>query len=97
LLGGGRNLDFDKETTTSFGVNEVILDELKRLLAEVIAPGSSLKIDQQWSGIMAFGRTKEPIVEKISDNVAIGVRLGGMGVAIGTLVGEELAQLAVDD
>tara|TARA_R110002012_G_scaffold32899_3_gene96691 strand:- start:27466 stop:28602 length:1137 start_codon:yes stop_codon:yes gene_type:complete len=94
LLGGGRNLDFDKETTTDFGVNEVILAELKRLLAEVIAPGSSLKIDQQWSGIMAFGKTKEPIVKKVSDNITIGVRLGGMGVAIGTLVGEELAALA---
>jgi gamma-glutamylputrescine oxidase len=93
LLGGGRNLDFDKETTTDFGVNEIILAELKRLLAEVIAPGSSLKIDQQWSGIMAFGKTKEPIVKKVSNNIAIGVRLGGMGVAIGTLVGEELAGL----
>ncbi|MEQ9376352.1 MAG: FAD-dependent oxidoreductase [Imperialibacter sp.] len=93
LLGGGRNLDFDKETTTNFGVNEVILAELKRLLAEVIVPGSSLKIDQQWSGIMAFGKTKEPIVKKLSDNITVGVRLGGMGVAIGTLVGEELAEL----
>ena len=42
---------------------------------------------------MAFGKTKEPIVKKLSDNITVGVRLGGMGVAIGTLVGEELAEL----
>lgn len=97
LLGGGRNLDFQGETTTSFGTNEVILNELKRLLSDVIVPGSSLAIDQQWSGIMAFGRTKEPIVKQVSDRVVLGARLGGMGVAIGTLVGEELAGMLVGD
>jgi glycine/D-amino acid oxidase-like deaminating enzyme len=97
LLGGGRNLDFEGETTTTFGANNMVVNELKRLLAEVIVPGSSFAIDQQWSGIMAFGQTKEPILKKASENVALGVRLGGMGVAIGTLVGEELAEMLVSD
>ncbi len=93
LLGGGRNIDFKGETTTQFGTNEKILAELKRLLQEVIAPGVPTKLEQHWSGIMAFGKTKEPIVKRVSDHVVIGARLGGMGVAIGTLVGEELATL----
>lgn len=96
LFGGGRNLDFEGETTTELGVNQLILDKLESLLREVIVPGSQFKVDQQWSGIMAFGKTKVPIVEKMTDDVAVGVRLGGMGVAIGSLVGKELADLLID-
>ena len=44
---------------------------------------------------MAFGDTKQPIIQQVSDRMAMGVRLGGMGVAIGSCVGEELAQLLV--
>ena len=44
---------------------------------------------------MAFGDTKEPILKPISKNVFAGVRLGGMGVAIGSMVGEKLADLTL--
>jgi hypothetical protein len=47
----------------------------------------------EWSGIMAFGETKAPIVKHLSDKMVLGVRLGGMGVAIGSIVGEEVAEL----
>lgn len=40
---------------------------------------------------MAFGETKKPIEENQSDNVYLAVRLGGMGVAIGSSVGRRLA------
>ena len=42
---------------------------------------------------MGVGSTKAPIVERIDERIAVGVRLGGMGVAIGSLVGQELAEL----
>jgi hypothetical protein len=47
----------------------------------------------EWSGIMAFGANKKPLVKKIDQNIAMGVRLGGMGVAIGSLIGTEVGQL----
>ncbi len=93
LFGGGRNLDFEGETTPEFGINERILAELKRLLVDVLVPQKQLQPEHVWSGIMAFGETKEPIVRLVSPRVAVGVRLGGMGVAIGSLVGEELAEI----
>jgi gamma-glutamylputrescine oxidase len=93
LLGGGRNLDFEGETTTAFGQTELIQNRLEQLLAEVILPGRSFEIDQRWSGIMGVGAKKEPIVRQLSDRVFCGVRLGGMGIAIGSLVGNELAGL----
>ena len=42
---------------------------------------------------MAFGDTKKPIIEKISPNILLGVRLNGMGVAIGSQLGKELSEI----
>ena len=36
-------------------------------------------------------RQKNPVIKTISENVFCGVRLGGMGIAIGASVGDELA------
>ncbi|TDP60276.1 NAD(P)/FAD-dependent oxidoreductase [Flavobacterium dankookense] len=93
LFGGGRNLDFSGETTTEFGQTELIQNHLEKLLKEVILPDTDFKIAHRWSGIMGMGSSKNPIVEQLSDNVFCGVRLGGMGVAIGSLIGKELADL----
>ena len=96
IFGGGRNLDFDKETSTDFEINEKILNTLHQYLQEIIIPGKDYTVEDIWTGIMAFGPTKQPLITKISDRVVAGVRLGGMGVAIGTLVGEKLAELIVE-
>lgn len=93
LFGGGRNLDFEGETTSEFGLTEKIQNRLEQLLSEVILPNRDYKIEHRWSGIMGLGSHKKPIVEQLSQNVYCGVRLGGMGVAIGSLVGQELADL----
>lgn len=93
LFGGGRNLDFEGETTTQFGNTEIIQQRLQQLLKDVILPNREFEIEHRWSGIMGLGASKKPIVEQLSDNVYCGVRLGGMGVAIGSLVGRELADL----
>ncbi|UQD55378.1 FAD-binding oxidoreductase [Flavobacterium sp. K5-23] len=93
LLGGGRNLDFDAETTTAFAQTELIQNKLEQLLKEVILPNNDFKIEHRWSGIMGIGESKSPIVSQLSENVYCGVRLGGMGVAIGSLIGTELADL----
>jgi glycine/D-amino acid oxidase-like deaminating enzyme len=93
LLGGGRNLDFEGETTTEMITTEQITAALTHLLETVIIPGKSYGIEYHWSGIMGVGQTKSPIIELIDPKIGIGVRMGGMGVAIGSLVGKELADL----
>jgi hypothetical protein len=40
---------------------------------------------------MGVGPQKKPIVKQVSNNVTCGVRLGGMGIAIGTTIGKQLA------
>jgi len=94
LLGGGRNLDFEGETTTDMGCTPLIQSELERLLNTVILPGVAFRIERRWSGIMGVGDQKRPIVKKLGEGLYCGVRLGGMGVAIGSLVGEQLANLS---
>lgn len=93
LFGGGRNLDFKTEETTESGRTELVQNHLKKLLKTVILPKTDFEIDYSWSGIMGVGSQKKPIVKQISSNIFCGVRLGGMGVAIGSLVGDELANL----
>lgn len=93
LVGGGRNLDLKGEATVEIENSDLILDAVKNLLHEVILPNQKVEIEHQWAGIMGVGETKSPIVKTISENVQIGVRLGGMGVALGSLVGKELAEM----
>lgn len=93
LFGGGRNLDFANETSTEFVLNSKIQNQLKKLLKAVILPNTPFVVEQQWCGIMGVGEEKKPIIKKVSSNIVCAVKLGGMGIAIGSLVGK----LAVDE
>ena len=91
LLGGARHLDLKGETTTKEGINSRLESQLKDDLKRFIAPNRPLEIDYAWSGIMAFGEGKAPLLLHPSARVHAAVRLGGMGVALGTGLGKELA------
>jgi gamma-glutamylputrescine oxidase len=94
LLGGGRNTNFAAETTTEMSTTEEIQTYLENFLAEHLLPkGTKLEIESRWSGILGVGPEKKPIINKHSDRIFTAVRLGGMGVAIGILVGQEGAEL----
>ncbi|MFI1770689.1 NAD(P)/FAD-dependent oxidoreductase [Thalassobellus citreus] len=93
LLGGGRNLDFKGEETTELNQTALIQNKLETLLKTTILPETPFEIDYRWSGIMGVGNQKKAIVKQVSNHVFCGVRLGGMGVAIGSLIGKELAEL----
>jgi hypothetical protein len=43
---------------------------------------------------MAFGSNKLPIVEQISQRQFLGVRLNGMGVALGSKIAKDLVNMA---
>ena len=94
LFGGGRNLNFEAERTTEMQTTKLIINQLKKILHEQILPSTPFEIEHQWAGTMGVGRTKAPIVKAIDTRIFCGIRLGGMGVAIGSLVGKELAELA---
>jgi len=93
LLGGGRHLDFISETTTDFEKNDKIRSALIQKLKEEILPDQAFEIDYEWSGIMSVGTEKKPLIRSLNKNVHAGVRMGGMGVAIGSAVGKALSKL----
>jgi glycine/D-amino acid oxidase-like deaminating enzyme len=95
LFGGGRNLDFLTEETTQLGLTELVQQKLEYLLKEVILPDTNFEVEHRWSGIMGFGAEKTTIVQQVSERVSCSIRLSGMGIAIGSLVGEEGAELVL--
>lgn len=93
LFGGGRNLDFAKETTMDLQLNEEIQLRLEEMLKEIILPGEDYQIEQRWAGIMGMGPEKQIIRKQLSQNVFCAIRLSGMGLALSTLLGKEVAEI----
>ena len=93
LLGGGRNLDLTGEQTDALGTSVTIQAHLEKTLSQIILPQTPVEIDYRWSGILGVGAQKKPILKPLSEHVFCGVRLGGMGVAIGSQIGKDLADL----
>lgn len=93
LIGGGRNLDFEGEATTDLALHDKIQLALERKLHDIVIPNTHFLVEQRWSGIMAFGPNKQPIVQAFSDKVFGAFRMGGMGVALGSKVAMEVADL----
>ncbi|ROI03866.1 FAD-binding oxidoreductase [Chryseobacterium sp. G0240] len=93
LLGGGRNQDFKTEETTAFETTAFLQQHLERFLKEVVLPDQEFKIALRWSGIMAMGSEKTPIVKPLSEKQFCAVRLSGMGVALAPKIGEMVAEM----
>lgn len=93
LLGGFRNLNFQEEQTSEPGLTDVIQTALEKLLRETILPGQNPKIEHRWSGVMGFGPELRPIVKEIRAGLYCAVRCSGMGIAMGSLLGEQIADL----
>ncbi len=91
LLGGGRNIDFMGETTYEDNITQVIQENLEEKLRGIILPGVDFTIALRWAGVMAFGADKQPIIKQISPRVFGAFRMGGMGVALGSEAGRQLA------
>lgn len=93
IFGGGRNIDFETETTTQFELNQRIQNQLNYFLDEVILPNTPYTVEHQWSGIMAFNEQKTPLVKRVNQHVVVGARLNGMGVALASKIADTLATL----
>ena len=92
IFGGGRNLDMKGEATIEFAPNEKILSDLKEKLDTIILPDTPYEIDYSWQGIMGFGPTKLPLIESPAPHIYAALGCNGMGLALSSLLGEELAE-----
>ena len=94
LLGGGRNLDFKAEETFEMSTSNKIQEHLKTLMKTEILPNQEFEIEHSWSGIMGMGNSKTTILKQLDESLFCAIRLGGMGVALGSDVGQKVAILA---
>lgn len=95
LLGGGRNVARDEETTSDFGVNPAIKEYLMSFANEKLQLPNGWEIDLEWSGIMGVTPDKEPIIREVKPGVWAAAGLSGMGIAIGMEVAKELVTFAL--
>jgi gamma-glutamylputrescine oxidase len=94
LLGGGRHLDKEGESTVEEGTTPRIQEALLDLLRTVIVPGREFHIAQRWSGVMGFrANGGPPVVQHLTPNVVLAAGLGGIGVAIGIRVARRAAAM----
>ena len=93
IFGGGRNTDFENETSTEFEINESIQQQLEFYLEEMIIPGKKFSVEYRWAGIMAFGKDKLPTIEKVGERILIGARFNGMGISLGSKIADDLSEI----
>ncbi len=95
LLGGARNKAFAAEKTTSLETSKLIQDTLEQFMMKRILPKGTKKpkIEMRWSGVMAMGKEKKPIIQEVQPNVYCAVRMSGMGVAIAPIVAQKAVKL----
>lgn len=97
LFGGGRNLDIEGETTTKLETSTIIQNKLDERLAQVILPKHTPRVAKRWSGIMGVGPQKLPILKRLDERSVCGVRMCGMGIALGSAIGQDMAELLTAD
>lgn len=95
LLGGARNKAFAEEQTTEMTTSDFIQSELESYLERVVLPQfkNQYNIEYRWSGIMAMGSDKMPVVQQLMSNVFCAIRMSGMGVALAPIVGKMVARM----
>lgn len=94
LLGGGRNLDFEGESTTSHETTLNIQSALENLLRAVILPRHpDVEIGHRWAGTMAFTSTKQPFVQRVLPHIVVAFGCNGMGVALSSTIATNAAAI----
>ena len=85
LIGGGRQWSCDTE--------EERVERLLDWAQTHITGAEAFRIEHRWVGQLGVGQHRRPLIQQVAPGLFAGVRLGGMGVAIGSLVGRKLADL----
>ncbi|MEO6719057.1 MAG: FAD-dependent oxidoreductase, partial [Ferruginibacter sp.] len=93
LIGGARNKNLIEENTTVMESTLAIQKELENFIRQYLLPSQEFSVTDKWSGIMAMGKEKLPIIKAISDNVFCCVRMSGMGVALAPIAAQQAARL----
>lgn len=93
LLGGARNKAFGEENTDEMLTTGFIQNELENFIRQYLLPKTNFTVTDRWSGIMAMGSEKKPIIKECSNQVFCCVRMSGMGVALAPVAAQQVVKL----
>jgi gamma-glutamylputrescine oxidase len=96
LIGGARNKNFSAEETDELDITATIQQELERFIKTHLLPKTTFTIADRWSGIMAMGKAKIPVIQALEKNVFCCVRMNGMGVALAPVAAKKIATLMTE-
>ncbi len=96
LIGGARNKFPNTESTHQFGTTLEIKNYLLQFLKNHLVCKSNITFEFEWSGILGVGPVKAPVIQPVNPFTIAAVRMGGMGVALGTNVGEQAAAKLIE-
>lgn len=93
LIGGARHLAGERSETDAFGPNRQITKQLVDRLSHWFPEyGLGLQdFPHAWSGIIAQGDGKTPVLRRTEDGVLVAGRLAGMGVALSAALARKAA------
>jgi glycine/D-amino acid oxidase-like deaminating enzyme len=91
LIGGGRHI-LEHPMTDSEASKNQILSYLNCQLRQLI-PKADFSIKGYWKGYLGVGAERMPIISEVEQDIYCAVRLGGMGVAIGSYLGNAVTEL----
>lgn len=94
LLGGGRHI-LDTDYKNGLPDDERVKSYLRDVLGQ-LTDGVVGDFEGYWSGLLGVGKDKMPIIQAVGDDIYCGAKLGGMGVAIGSYMGQRMAGLVLD-
>jgi len=99
LLGGGRHVYKEEETTRDLNTSRQLIEHLKSYIERILLPGKDVRIEYAWSGTMGFhtGGGKMPLLSKIQNGVYRCVGFGGMGVALSNSAAMKLSTMILND
>ena len=95
LIGGARHLAGSRSETDAFGPNQEVADQLIDRLRRWL-PAYDLGPEDfpvRWSGIIAQGGDKTPVLRRTESGILVAGRLAGMGVALSADLARRAAAL----
>jgi len=97
ILGGGRHIAKEAETTLDMTQpNKQIINYLIDQTKDISVLPNDIQFEYVWTGLLGVGESKRPIIEKVGEDCIAAVRMGGMGVAISSMIGKKVSKMLVD-
>ena len=102
LVGGFRHRFGASAKTDAFGLDVELGRHLRTVAAWLTGGDASAggqqawvpRIEYEWSGVLGLGSDRDPRVRVTAEGIVVAAGLGGMGVALGSLLADEAAETA---